>query len=169
MRFKEITLLSLFLLLCTVVLTVDAFADKKDMGKKKAEVSGVVSSIVGDSIGLINDTIVVDASTAWIKLESCWATVDITDIEVGDYVEAKANNVAGSLVATEVKFKGAGKIGGTITNVGAGFIEVEGQVVDISSTYCTSGTPQIGKKAEAYVRDDGNGGLTGIVVKVKNK
>ena len=164
MKLKNMCIaLAVFSICCGLSITV-AYAS--DSGKGKSEVSGVVYSISGSTISILNDNMDIDASTAQVKVDGCSGSFNVNDIEDGDIIDAKGTVSSGVFVANKIEIKGIGKLEGVITSVNSGSITILGQTIDITSPYCTSGTLSAGKKAKVYVRDSGSG-LTAISIKAK--
>ncbi|MCF6158797.1 MAG: hypothetical protein E3K32_09540 [wastewater metagenome] len=130
-----------------------------------SEICGVVSSLIGPVISILNDTLDIDASEARIRLEHCNNLLSVNDIAIGDLVEAKGFVRNGTFVAKKVEIKGLTRLEGTITGTGSSTITVLGQIIDTSSAFCIKGIPVEGKKARVYVRNS-ESGLTAIIVKV---
>ena len=165
MKLKSMCIaLAVFFICCGLSITF-AYADNKG-GSNQSEVSGVVSSISGSTITVLNGNMDIDASTAYVKVDGCSGSVNVNNIEDGDIIEAKGTVSNGVFVANKIEIKGIGKLEGVITSVNSGSITILGQTIDITSPYCTSGTLSAGKKAKVYVRDSGSG-LTAISIKAK--
>ncbi|UJS17575.1 MAG: DUF5666 domain-containing protein [Candidatus Jettenia sp.] len=132
----------------------------------KAEMHGVVSSVLGSIISILNDTMDIDASKAKIKLEDCAISLHASDIAAGDVIEAKGYIKNDSFIAEKIKLKGSSSLEGIITEVGMNTITLMGQAIDINSALCIKGIPAVGKKANVYVRNS-NFGLVAIMVSIE--
>lgn len=155
--------LAVFFICCGLSITV-AYASSS--GNGKSEVSGVVYSISGSTISVLNNNMDIDASRTQVKVDGCNGSFNVNDIEDGDIIEAKGTVSNGVFIANKIEIKGIGKLEGVITSVNGGSITILGQIIDITSAYCTSGTLRAGKTAKVYVRDSGSG-LTAISIKAK--
>lgn len=135
-----------------------------DMGKTM--IRGVVSSISGSTVSILNTDI--DASTAVIMVKECNTSLSADDIVAGDIIEAKGTVSDGSFVARMIKLEGAGKLEGVVEAVGTNTVTLLDKVIDTTSAYCVKGKPTVGKKVMIYVRN-ADTGLTAIAVKAKGR
>jgi hypothetical protein len=131
-------------------------------GRGKTGISGVVSSVSGSTISILNMDI--DASVAEVVLKDCDALLDFDDIIEGDIIEVKGNMKDGAFMASVIKIEGTGRLEGTVEAVDSDSITLLGQVIDITTAKCIRGKLTVGKKARAYVRNS-DAGLTALVIK----
>lgn len=138
--------------------------DHGDMhgGRSNNGIRGVVSSVSGSTISVLNMDI--DASAAEVVLKDCDAALSVDDIAEGDIIEVKGNTKDGSFVARLISIEGAGKLEGTVEAVDNDTITLLGKEIDITSARCIKGKLTVGKKARVYVRNS-DLGLTALVVK----
>ncbi len=128
----------------------------------KTKVCGVVSSVSGSTISILNMDI--DASNAEITLMHCDDSLSVDDIVTGDIIEVKGTMDDGTFVASMIKLVGTGKLEGPVEAIGTDTVTLMGKAIDTTSAYCVKGKLKVGKKATVYVRNVETG-LTALVVK----
>ena len=164
MKCKSILFAAIMLLFCISLPVGLTHTSIYASGSKSSdEVNGVVSSVAGTTISILNNNVDIDASTAKISLEDCNASVSVSDIAVGDVIETRGKVINGSFVARKIKIQGAAKLEGVVQAVGTNTITILGQVIDTTNAYCIKKPPTVNKDAQVHVKDTGSG-LEAIVV-----
>lgn len=81
MKLKNMCIaLAVFFICCGLSITV-AYASSS--GNGKSEVSGVVYSISGSTISVLNNNMDIDASRTQVKVDGCSGSFNVNDIEDG--------------------------------------------------------------------------------------
>ncbi len=134
----------------------------------RPEIFGIVSSVSGSTISIINDKISIDASNADIRLRDCDADVKVGDIEAGDAIKANGETSNGSFVAEKIIMSGPAELKGIIESVGTDTVTILGQNINTASAFCINGTPEVGKLARVSVRYS-TSGLNALVINFREE
>lgn len=166
MKHRGIGIIMTTFLFCLGLPVVLSQSNVYGNSNNKSEMHGVVSSVLGSIISILNDTVDIDASKAKIKLEDCTISLNASDIAAGDVIEAKGYIKNDSFIAEKIKLKGPASLEGTITEVGMNTITLLGQTIDTNSALCIKGILAVGKKARVHARNS-SFGLIAIMVSIE--
>src|SRR3989304_7101255 len=100
MKLKSMCIaLAIFFICCGLSITF-AHADNKG-GSNQSEVSGVVISISGSTITVLNGNMDIDASTAYVKVDGCSGSFYVKKIWDGGIIYAKRTVSKGVFLANK--------------------------------------------------------------------